>query len=242
MMKSNKPTKRSRRRGGKSNKSVPYPEGQISVSNSYHVPPRSYLGTHVGGIAQSIRRTLVWTVAASSATTTGFGELGQVILNSPYDPDASLGGASAAGFAKYMEFYSKCFCLGARIKFTVANCATGFGGASISSAFFGVTVSTGTGAYSSLVNATQAGLCQYKLLNLNPDTCVLDVGVDVAKFVDKPDLLDDPQFFCTSSANPAQLIVAHYWHSQNAVAGSQSVVYFLEVEMDCVFTDPISFT
>jgi hypothetical protein len=232
--------RRQRRRG---RKGVPVPErGNAQVGRSVNIPPPSYLKLNVGGIEQSIRRTLVWAVAASTLYSSTYQELQVVLMNSPYDPDSALGGLSAAGFAKYMAFYTKCFTLGARIKIKFANGAGTAGGTSTASFVVGCTISTTITPFASQVAAIQGGLCDWKLLNLHPDSGELDVGVDIAKFVDKPNLLDDPQWFCTATANPAQLIVAHLWVQGNVPTMSNTIAYTMEMEMDCVFTDPTPFT
>jgi hypothetical protein len=164
------------------------------------------------------------------------------ILNGPYDPDAALGGLSAAGFAKYMALYSKCFVLGAKVRVKGVLTGAGYNGPPLSAVLVGYTITTNTSSLTSTTNAIQAGLCSYQLVNVNPDRFEFNLSIDVAKFVDKPDLLDDNQFFCTSSANPAQVIAGHLWYLCPAAAGATTINYIVEVEMDCVFTDPIPFT
>jgi hypothetical protein len=236
------PQKRQRKRSKRGNRQVPYPEGQINLAAGPHIPPRNFLEDKLGGVQQSIRRTLVWVAGANQAVTSTFNDFQQVILNSPYDPDAALGGSSAAGFAKYMNFYTKCFCLGARIKFKFASASTGGGGTPTSAFLVGMTITTLTSPFSSSTNAIQNGLCDYIQLNQHPDSGMLCLGVDVAKYVDKPNLLDDPQFFCSATTNPSQQIVAHIWVVDTMAAGGTTLPYIIECEMDCVFTDPYGFT
>jgi len=195
------------------------------------------------GVAQSLRRTLPWAVVPTYSTTPAgtFLELDQIIMNSPYDPDASLGGLSASGFAKYMAFYSKCFCMGARVKVYIANCGVGGVITPTSVGLFGLTINTNTAVIGAAVTAIETGFCDYGLLSNSPSQRTLTLGVDIGKFLDKPDVLDDPQLFCTASANPSQLIVAHLWMSNYGVATTLSSAWSAEVEFDCVFTDPIPF-
>jgi hypothetical protein len=221
----------------------PRTSGGNDVSRSVYIPPRDFLQHHVAGVDQSIRRTLSWVAITSvnlvSATYT---EATVVLLNSPFDPDTALGGASAQGFAKYMGFYSKCYALGARARVKYALSGASAIGISPTAVVTGMTITTNTASLTGVVNATQQGLCDYKLLNANPDSHELLLSVDFSKFVDKPDILDDPQWFCTSSANPAQLICLHVWAQDLGVATSNLLNFITEVEMDCVFTDPIPFT
>jgi len=171
-----------------------------------------------------------------------FNEAAFVILNSPFDPDAALGGASAQGFAKYMGLYSKCFALEANIK--VRYCLTGplAAGSNAAAAIVGVTITTNSATLSGVVNAAQQGLCDFHLRNQSPDSGTLALKCNFSKFADKPDILDDPQWFCTSSSGPTQIIVAHLWAQDFGVSTNTTLVYTLEVEMDLIFTDPVPFT
>lgn len=206
--------------------------------NSVLVPPRNYLQSTIAGVAPSIRRTLAWSVGASVAMG-GYLEHAIVLLNSPFDPDAALGGVSATGFAKYMALYSKCFVLAARakVKYAVAGAA---GGTPVQPSTVGAVITTNSVSLGTVTAAINAGLVDYHVLNQHPDSGVLNLSVDVSKFVDKPIILDDPQFFCTAAANPAQIIALHLFSAD--FAGVNSISFQVEVEYDCVFTDPIPFT
>jgi hypothetical protein len=221
----------------------PRTSGGNDVSRSVYIPPRDFLQHHVAGVDQSIRRTLSWVAINSTALTAGaYTEPTVVLLNSPFDPDTALGGASAQGFSKYMGFYSKCYALGARASVKYAQSGASATGGSPSVVVAGMTITTNTATLSGVVNAIQQGLCDYKLMNANPDSHELTLSVDFSKFVDKPDILDDPQWFCTASANPAQLICLHVWAQDLGVTAGNNFNFTVEVEMDCVFTDPIPFT
>lgn len=213
-----------------------------NVAISAKIPRSDFLTHHVGGVSQSIRRTLVWTYSGTFAYSANtYYESAVVILNSPYDPDAALGGVSATGFAKLMAFYSKCFTLGSRIKFKLVNSSATDIIPTQTPIVYGITITTNTTSLASISGAVNVGLSDYDVVGNSPDHRTLSLGVDIAKFVDKPQILDDPQFFCTVAANPAQVIVAHCWAANiNNVSGGSIIV--VEVEFDCVFTDPIPFT
>jgi hypothetical protein len=205
--------------------------------------PRNFLSTTVSGVSPSIRRTLTWVYNGFSTITAGlYAEPLVCVLNSPFDPDNAVGGTSAQGFAKYMALYSKCFVLSARvrIRYVLAG-VTASGGPPTSSSHVGATITTNNTALSSVVNAVEQGLCQYDVHNCNPDRGEIVLAVNVSKFVNKPDILDDPQFFCTASANPSQLICLHFWNIAT-LATNVSMTWIIEVEFDSVFTDPIPFT
>jgi hypothetical protein len=244
MTKGNRGKKGARRqgRGGDPNPSH-LARDSGAQGQSVNIPPRNYLSTHVAGVQPSIRRTLAWNVSNNSPISSAYGESAVVILNSPYDPDNALGGVSASGFAKYMAIYSKCFAVAARakVKFSIAGPSNT--GVTTTPCCIGATITTSVGAIGSLFSAIDAGLCDYQCHNINPDRGVLNLAVDVSKFVDKPDILDDSQFFCTASSNPSQVIALHVWSSNyGLVPTTDTFQYIIEVEFDCVFTDPIPFT
>jgi hypothetical protein len=204
------------------------------VTRSSFVPPRNWLSSHIGGFPQSQRDTLNWVAKGALNNMGSIYAENVVILNGPYDPDAALGGLSAAGFAKYMAIYTKCFVLGVRYRLNFTNVSIG------AATIVGGTVTTNTSSLTTDVNAIQSGLCEYSLCYTSPDSRRFDSSLDIAKFIDKPDLLDDPQFFCTPSANPSQVVCLHIWsQNQNSVT-QQFVDYVVEVSFDCVFTDPIT--
>jgi len=207
-----------------------------NVGTSVFIPPRRFLATHVAGTPQSVRRTVV--VAGSNQQTLTFATYGEYtqIMNSAYN-----GGGVAAGYAKLMAFYSKCFVLGARIRVDFALSDTSSGATNTEPTVFGVTITTNSTTLGTITKAIEAGLCDWRELIQNPDSASLTLGVDIAKFLDKPQVLDDSQLFSTSGADPSQVVVAHIW-AQNVSSISSVLFTTYLLEYDCVFTDPIPFT
>jgi len=187
------------------------------------------------GLAQSQRRTLAY--AASSAVSGAAGAYAEstYTLNNPFSP---TGGTPAVGFAKYMAFYSKCYVIGAAIRAhgVVIDNATTAGLAC------GLTISTSTTSLASSNAAITNGMANWTVVFNVPDRVTFDEAVDVSKFLNKPRVLDDPQLYCTASAGPAQVIVAHLW--TQALSGATVIAFQAawEILFDCVFTDPIPFT
>jgi hypothetical protein len=212
------------------------------VTSGPAVPRRDYILHSISTTPQHTRRTLVWAYNFGATISTGYSEPAVTILNSPYDPDAALGGVSAVGFAKLMAFYSKCFAIGARarVKYCLTGAAAGVD-INITACAVGYTITTNSTSLGGIVAAVQTGLTDYQMRLSSPDHGEVGNSVDVAKFVDKPRILDDPQFFCTNAANPTQLIVGHFW-VQNFSVSNTYMSAIIEVEMDCIFTDPIPFT
>jgi hypothetical protein len=168
-----------------------------------------------------------------TCTTGAYTEAVTSSLNNVFSPD---GGGSAVGYAKAMALYSKAFVLGARIK------VTGNGTQTAGTYVVGVTITTNNTSLATIPAAIANGMCQYTSVLANPDHFVLNEAVDVARFLNKPRILDDSQLFCTSGAGPTQLIVAHVWSSSLFVATTYTLSYVAEYEFDVVFTDPIPFT
>jgi len=179
-----------------------------------------------------------FSVAPSAAVS----EYATMILNSPYDPDSALGGTQPVGFAKLMTFYSKCFVLGAVVQAELTSTGSTDGGADTTSIVSTLGVTTNTTVITNLTYGIGDGMFTYKMVNVNPDVATLGISVDISKFVSKPDILDDPQFFCTSAANPSQVIVGHFGVQSFGAVATGYVTSLLTIEFDCVFTDPIPFT
>lgn len=217
-------------------------QDNTAQGSSVYIPPRNYLALHVAGIEPAHRETLSWSYQTTAGLAVAFTDQQQVLLNSPYDPDVALGGTSANGFAKWMAFYSKCTVLGARAKVKFALTGSTIEGIPTEASAIGVTITTNSTALTSIPAAVSAGLCDYRIMNVNPDSGVLNLGVDISKFVDKPDILDDSQYFCTATANPNQVVVLHLWTKALSALTTTGVAFVIEVEYDCVFTDPIPFT
>ncbi len=215
-------------------------DASVNVSRG-NVPARNYLSTHVGGVAQSVRRTLVWTYVATPNIAANTFQEYVIVLNSPYDPDNAVGGSSATGYAKYMAFYTKCFTLGARMKVKGVHANGTTFGSPAAMLQHGVTISTFTTSLGSATAAVNNGLCVYGVTANNPDHWQHEITVDVGKFLDKPDVLDDPELFCTGSSNPTQVVTAHVWWYSVASANTTATM-IMEVEFDVVFTDPQPFT
>lgn len=229
---SGKSGRKSRSGGQQENRSAVFPKTSSASM---------YLSRHVLGLPQTRRLTLQWWNADSFSMTENIYAEQAAVLNSPYDPDPTLGGESAQGFAKNMAFYSKCFVLRARwrVDWAVLLTTSGLAPNTVPT-FVGVTITTNTSSLSSAINAINNGLCQYRLLAQNPDTCRQEGVVDIGAFLNKPQVLDDPDLFCTSSGNPNQIVALHNWAL--GTSANNTVYYGVLLEFDCVFTDPIPFT
>jgi len=239
LMSAKKKTNAKRRRitrasGEKYEGKVPKTRGQSIRSYSRAIQP-SFWKYNVAAYPQRMKTQLHWTnELASSATSGTFSDLQQVILNGPYDPDASWGGSSATAFARMMQVYTKCFVTAACIKVHFINTVTG---GALQPTMVGVTASTNSTTFTSLFNATGAGLSEQKFIGANPDNGVVKLDIDMNKFFSITDLLSNPSYACTSSANPGQIVVGHIWVATQA-ATAAAISYFCEVNFDVVFTDP----
>jgi hypothetical protein len=212
-----------------------------NVTRSSFVPPRNWLSTHIGGFPQSQRQTLVYTAHSSGTIPFNtFNEIDQFVLNSPYQPCAPIGGgASAVGFAKYMAVYTKCFVMGARFKIyylAVPNSGT------FVPQHAGVTITTNGTAPTAIDSTIASGLVVHDYVYQNPDHLHFSNAIDIGKFLDKPKVLDDPQLFCTATTAPGQIVVAHLWCANFSSALASGFNFTIEIEYDCVFTDPQPFT
>jgi hypothetical protein len=196
--------------------------------------PSSLGADHLLGVSQSIVRDLAIFASGTlnPVAAGGYAET-SAYLNSAYNTLST----SLDGFSKYMAFYSKCFVVGAKIRvtFTVLDANT-------YPVVVGVVTTTNNTSLGSASAAVQNGICKWDQLFLNPNSKTFTTSLDVANFLHKPRVLDDPQLFCTASAVPGQYMVAHMFAQNNAPTGTQALTFSVEIVQKCVFTDPIPFT
>jgi len=174
----------------------------------------------------------VYAADTTIGSTTGAYAENPLIINTCFNIN---GGASAIGFTKYMQFYTKAFVLGARIIVKIVN------GSPTVLTNVGVCITTNNTTMGSHIAAIENGMVQWDVVQGNPDHRIFTESVEVSKFLNKPRVLDDPQLFCTAAANPAQVIVAHIFNQANGVTTSAAFATY-EILFDVVFTDPIPFT
>jgi len=213
----------------------------VSAGRSRNIPNMSAITTTLSAVPQHFRTTLVWSYLLNGSSTSSYAE-SVIILNSPYDPDNAFGGTQPAGFSKLMAFYSKCFTLAARARvqgvFTGANSVP----PNTFASEVGLFISTNSTSIGSMTAGMESGLATTRIIGDNPDHFDLSLGCDIGLFLDKPDVMDDPQLFCTSSANPGQLVCLHFANVNYSAASSNVIVSRVTVQFDVVFTDPIPFT
>jgi hypothetical protein len=221
------------RKGTKS--SIPASSDMSVSAGRGHFIPRAGLGRDtLLGIAQSQRRTLAYSVPSQLISTSDVYVEAALRLNDAFAP---YGAGSAAGYAKYMQFYSKAWVLGARLVVT---------GTVVNSVdvptFVHCTVTTNSTSFAGIASVVENGMCDYRVIGTNPDHFVLKQAVDVARFMNIPKLLDVPTFASTAIASPLQFVDAHIGMQGFNVTGSPTMNFVIDVEYDVVFTDPIPFT
>lgn len=188
------------------------------------------------GIARTQRRTLAF-VSGGALNTGAAGAYAELTytLNGAFNVS---GGASAIGYAKYMAFYSKCFVLGAAMQVRGASSTPGNHAYVV-----GLSITTNATSLGTSVAAIGNGMSTWTVAFSTPDRYALTESVDTGRFLNKPKVLDDPQLFSTSAANPTQVLVAHLWIAGVvATAAAINTESMVEVLLDCVFTDPVPFT
>ncbi len=230
---------------GKNNNKTKTKRGGRSKPSSSDMPvsagrgravPRANLGSDtLLGLAQSQRRTLPFVAAVSLVQTGGAYTESPILLNSAYHTYSST---DATGYQKYMAFYSKCFVVGA----TIVAKGVVIDNASTSGVVVGLTVSTNSTSFASYAAAIENGMCTWDVVFNIPDRIHLTQSVDVKRFLNKPNVLDDPQLFSTATGFPTQAIDAHLFSQCIDGTTSVAVKFVVEVLFDCIFTDPIPFT
>ncbi len=213
----------------KKTKSRPRRAGAPVASPSLQVGQTSLLA-----LPQTQRRILPFAITNALTSTTGAYTEETYVMNSAYHVDGST---SAKGYSTYMGLYSKCFVVGATIRVVAHNVTNN----PTDHCSIGVTITTNSSSLATTVGNIQNGMCSWTTLFKNPDRADLVQRVDVAKFFNKPKVLDDSQLFCTATTQPTQQIVAHVF-AQDLGSATSLVGVALEILLDCIFTDPIPFS
>lgn len=220
----------SKKKGKKSRGSRP---ARLGPTHGAGVPGANLGADTLLGIPQTQKRELV--IAAPFVLTSTSGAYSETVIPLN-DAFAAWAGLSAAGYAKYMAFYSKCFVLGSRLR--VRAVWTPISGAP---AVVGIAVSSLASSFASANAAIEAGLCQWDVVAVNPDRIRHDITIDIRKFLNVPSILSSSQLYSTSAASPSLLVEAHVF-ADCVGSGTGSLTVQFENIMECVFTDPIPFT
>lgn len=237
--------RRPRSRGGKSqSKQAGNAMNRLMASSGG--PAKTFGATHIFGAPQTQRVTLAWTGSGNVGNAAGGFAYQALQVNNPYAPDNTFFSASAQAYAKWIAFYSKCFVI--RIRFKTSFLAVTASNATIPATVpqvVGCTFTTNSTSLGSFQQAINNGLSQWKLLGAYPDATTFTGTLDVAKFLNKPNILDDEDLLCTSSAGPSQVICLHIWGANPSTFQNITTINWcnvIELEMDCIFTDPNPFT
>lgn len=205
-----------------------------------HVPPPNMQVHRLLGTVQRLRRTLRYVGYGTTQCPEGATVQQNYRLNSAYQPDSST---NPYGFAKYMAFYTKCYVMGVRFKesFVVDTDNTSVitdqpnrfkGVVGLSIATTNPTIVTS--------NAVAQMLTDYRMVGTTSQTGSISLGLEVAKFLDKPSLLSDPDLYSTVAAPPIDIIYAMLWIT--AERNDLQVTRMTVIDFDVMFVDPVPFT
>jgi hypothetical protein len=220
------------KKGGGRRSGVPASSDLASSAARGKYVPRMSLGADtLLGLAQSQRRTLCYAEVNQSLTSSAAYAFQPWVLNGAFAVHG--GGSVPAGFNRYMAFYSKAYVLGARIVTKLVSSTPTVQGT------VGIVVTTNAVSLAGSNFAIDNGMVQWDMVGANPDHRVFTESVDVAKFFNKKNVIDDPTLYSTVAANPSQIIVAHIFVEST---GTFIVKLSTECYLDIVFTDPIPFT
>lgn len=198
-----------------------------------------YQGTHLPGVNQKQRATLQYFVrgpAQSSTVASTFAVPFQAQLNGVYDPSYTYAAGQPAAFAKYMTWYSKCCVTAAKLKITVAGYPAQYTPMTI-----GLTCLTNNTNPANVTEAITGGPRTYAVLGEDGKPVTLTQKIDIFKFLGVPNLLDNVDYSCTSSANPNQIVVSQFW-VDNATGVTGYYSWWAEIVFEVVFYDPVLIT
>lgn len=205
-----------------------------------HVPPPNMQVHRLLGTVQRLRRTLRYVSYGTFQCPEGVTVQQNYRLNSAYQPDSSN---SPYGYAKYMAFYTKCYVMGVRYKDTfVVDTDNSAAITDQPNRFKGVVGFSIATTNPTIVpgNAVAQMLTDYRMVGTTSQTGSVSLGLEVAKFLDKPSLLSDPDLYSTSGAPPIDLIYGMFWIS--AERNDLQVTRMTQIDFDVMFVDPVPFT
>jgi len=194
------------------------------------IPAASAGIRNILSIQQNQRLRMAYTFTTQLSGVTGAFAFTPQLANSAYN-----GGVSVQGYAKWMSFYTKCYCIGAS---TIAHFTTN---TATSTVQCGINVTTNTSSLGNGNRAIDTGLCTWSQIGNNPDSRTLRQRVNVGRFLHKPKVLDNDSLYSAVGADPTQVVVFHYW-IQPLNAATVSVTITGEVIMDVILADPQPFT
>lgn len=230
------------KRNKKNNNNTKKAQKTSGPTSGPNVPPPNMQVHRLLGTVQRLRRTLSWTSYGNTQCPEGSTVQTNFRMNSAYQPLSAVSN-NPYGFAKYMAFYAKCYVLGARIKATFV--ADTDNSSAITDqpyrfkGLVGISVST-TNPTIVPSDAISQSLTDYRCVGTTSQTGSVSIGLDVAKFLDKPRILDDPDLYCTSGAPPLDIIYGALWIS--ADKNDVQLTNVVQIEFDVMFVDPLPFT
>jgi len=202
----------------------------------------------VAGIPRFRKLVLVWNNNAGHSVGTGTFYEFPCLLNSAYLPGVSAGSGnfnnskSALTYATQISEYSTCFVVGVRWHAWL-NVApqVGYEYSSMSNtATVGVTINNTSTPFVGSSLAIEQGMSKSTFLANNPDTVYYTGTLDIAKWFDVRDLLDNPtQFASSSSTVPNQLCYLHLWCGNDRGGNTVGFNVMCTLELECVFVNPV---
>lgn len=184
----------------------------------------------------TLRRTLRYSDYGAFAGTSGAIGTWVFTANGLYDPDVTFSGHQPFGFDQLMAFYTSFTVLSARITCDAIAVSVPI--------FLGVTASTSSSAvYASYGSYIESGLSSYRFLDdPTPGTNRVSTTVDIARFLGKVDLVDDPTLSGTSSSNPSSLVYFHVIAQDVNKTSTANAEVNTIVDYDIVFHGPKTLT
>lgn len=192
------------------------------------------LVVHKGiGIPDRFRTRLSWT---ESIVLTGFGssitQNYAVAMNSPYDPQAALGGNQPAYWDQLIALYKSCIVTGAKmtVHFALPKTDTAGDGPYIVGIHTNQASSLPTTDAPTLMSAENTG---YEIVQQGGD--VKSVTATFSPWNNLGRAADDTQLFCSASGNPSVVWYGNVFASPQGTSTAGSVNAVITIEYLCEF-------
>lgn len=240
-----------RNTGSKRGSSGLLTQASSSAVFSRHVPPSRWLANNVSGLPRFRKLVLAWNNNAGHSVGTGTFYEFPCILNTAYLPGLSSGSGNfnnsknALAYGSNIAQYNNCTVIGARWHAWI-NIApqVGYEYTTMSNtATVGCTVNNTSTPLVGSQLAIEQGMSQATFLGNSPDTVHFTDTLDIAKWFDVKDLLDNPaQFASTASTIPNQLVYLHIWCGNDRAGNTIGFNVMATVEFECIFNNPVPFS
>lgn len=155
--------------------------------------------------------------------------------NGLYDPNISGTGHQPLGFDQLMAMYDHYTVIASSITVFARNADATYG------QFMGVRASDNATESVDPEEIVENGRCAYRPLNQGGqanDQCTVNYGLNVSKFMGRPNIMSEDELRGSISANPADQCYFKVFGFPDQAVDSGTIVFAVQIDYVAVFTEP----